>query len=555
MRYDNILGGSPADSFEVKIRDEGLFSPDDDYRWMGAISIDQNRNLGLAYSVSSLSTFPSVRYTGRNADDPQGEMRNEGVCVDGAGVQTFVDSTGRAGRWGDYSSMSVDPVDQCTYWMTVEYISVTGTANWENRICSFQFPDCGNPTFFVETEDATDIDVCLLDGPVTLDVDLYALGGFAGTVNMGSTPMPGTSSVSYSSGSVSSFPDSVTATFLDLDQAGTNEFSVSLLGDSAAPMLSRSLDVNLKVSVDLPAASTLSLPADNAIGTTVRPVFTWNAAADALSYEIEIATDAGFTNVIESATINDTTYATVGSLDASTQYFWRVTSNNNCGTSAASAVFGFTTGEPGVCAPSFAPNVAFSDDMEGDVSDWTSSGTGNTWSQSGVRFNSGVTSFKATDSATASDQYLVSPSFDIPTIDQSPITLSFWNFQNMEAFNGFGDDACWDAGLLEISIDGGANFIQIDNTKMLTDPYNGLVTSNPANVITGLEAWCADDIVPASGDQEVVSIVDLDQYAGETAQFRFRLGTDGAVGDEGWYIDDVTVQGCINDVIFADGFE
>ncbi|WP_223788264.1 fibronectin type III domain-containing protein [Marinicella meishanensis] len=554
MRYDG-LGGSPADNFSVKIRDEGLFSPDDDYRWMGAISIDQNRNLGLAYSVSSLTTFPSVRYTGRTGDDPTGQMRSEASCVVGTGVQTFVDSSGRAGRWGDYSSMSVDPVDQCTFWMTVEYVANTGAVDWENRICSFTFPECGNPEFYVETEDSTDLAVCLADGAVTLDVDLYALGGFTGTVNMSSSTMPGGSSVSFSNIAVNSFPSTTTATFNDLDQAGVSELAVSILGDSVAPNLSRSLDLNLQVSIDTPVAATLSLPADAAVGTSVRPVFEWNAVSDALSYRIEVATDAGFTNIIETGTAGTTSYAMVASLASNTQYYWRVISQNNCDNSVPSATFSFTTGEPGVCADSFATNTAFADDMEGDVSDWTVSGTGSTWTQSGVRFNSGVTSFKATDVASSSDQYLTSPSINIPTIDQSPITLSFWNFQNMEAFNGTGSDACWDAGLLEISTDGGNNYVPIDNTKMLTDPYNGLVTSNPANAITGMEAWCADDAVPASGDQEVVAVVDLDAYAGQTAQFRFRLGTDSAVGDEGWYIDDVSVQGCINDVIFKDGFE
>jgi len=85
----------------------------------------------------------------------------------------------------------------------------------------------------------------------------------------------------------------------------------------------------------------------------------------------------------------------------------------------------------------------------------------------------------------------------------------------MEANNGAGNEACWDGGILEISTDGGANFTQIDGSKMLTDPYNGDVVAGP-NPLSALDAWCADDIVPASGDQEVVSIVELDDYAGET---------------------------------------
>ena len=114
----------------------------------------------------------------------------------------------------------------------------------------------------------------------------------------------------------------------------------------------------------------------------------------------------------------------------------------------------------------------------------------------------------------------------------------------MEANTGAGTDACWDGGLLEVSTDGGSNWTQVSDANLLTDPYNGTITINNASPISGLPAWCADDISPASGDQEAVSIVDLSQYAGQAIQLRFRVGTDGAVGDEGWYIDDVQVQGC-----------
>ena len=559
MNYPPVApGGSPADSFEVNIRDEGLYSPDDSYRWMGAISIDQNRNIGLGYSVSSDSVFPSVRYTGKTAADPSGQMRDEQSCVIGSGVQTFVDGSGRAARWGDYSSMSVDPVDQCTFWLTVEYIATTGQADWENRICSFTFPECGDPTFFLETEGSQDIDVCLLDGDPEIELDLLALNGFSSQVDLSSSnTAPGTVNVNFSPVSVNSYPSSVTATLSGLDMAGATQFGVDLIGGSASPLLSRTLSLNLTVSSDVPAVTALSMPADNSTGQSVRPVLSWSAAADALNYTVEVATDINFTDIVESATVDGTSYATMNSLMGSTEYFWRVTSVNNCGTGAVSAVFSFTTDEPGACVLPAVKNTVFVDDIEGDVSDWsTAGGTGNTWATSGVRVNSGVSSFLAVDSPVVTDQFLVSPEIVLP-VGESPLTLSFWNFQNIEANTGTGTEACWDGGILEISTDGGANFTQIDGSKMLTDPYNGGVIAGPSP-ISALNAWCADDIVAASGDQEVVSVVELDDFAGETVQFRFRLGTDAAAGDEGWYIDDVEVQSCVindSDLIFANGFE
>jgi hypothetical protein len=120
---------------------QGTFAPDSDFRWMGSAAMDQAGNIGLGYSISSNTRYPSVRYTGRLVTDPPGTLpQGEGTFVDGTGSQT-----GTAQRWGDYSSISVDPVDDCTFWYTTEYYQNTGERNWRTRIGSFKFPNC-NPT-------------------------------------------------------------------------------------------------------------------------------------------------------------------------------------------------------------------------------------------------------------------------------------------------------------------------------------------------------------------------------------------------------------------------
>ena len=45
-------------------------------------------------------------------------------------------------RWGDYSTMAVDPVDDCTFWYTNEYLPANGTFNWSTRIASFKIAGC-----------------------------------------------------------------------------------------------------------------------------------------------------------------------------------------------------------------------------------------------------------------------------------------------------------------------------------------------------------------------------------------------------------------------------
>lgn len=115
------------------IYQQGTYSPDTHSRWMGSIAMDENGNIGLGYSVSSTSVYPSIRYTGRYKDDPLGQMTLiEQEIKAGSGSQT-----GTGSRWGDYSMMSVDPADNTTFWYTQEYIQTTGGANWRTRIASF----------------------------------------------------------------------------------------------------------------------------------------------------------------------------------------------------------------------------------------------------------------------------------------------------------------------------------------------------------------------------------------------------------------------------------
>ncbi len=116
---------------------QGTFSPNSNSRWMGSIAMDKFGDIALGYSESSGSLFPSIAYTGRVPSDPLGTMEAENLVFQGSGSQT-----GTLHRWGDYSSMSVDPVDDCTFWYTTEYLATSGSFNWSTRIISFKFPGC-----------------------------------------------------------------------------------------------------------------------------------------------------------------------------------------------------------------------------------------------------------------------------------------------------------------------------------------------------------------------------------------------------------------------------
>jgi len=126
------------------INQQGTYAPNDGiHRWMGSIAMDKKGDMGLGFSVvDATSVYPGIRYTGRLAGDPSGQMTlGEGTIINGSGVQTTTNS-----RWGDYTDMTVDPVDDCTFWYVNEYYTAAGQASspagWQTRIASFKLPGC-----------------------------------------------------------------------------------------------------------------------------------------------------------------------------------------------------------------------------------------------------------------------------------------------------------------------------------------------------------------------------------------------------------------------------
>jgi uncharacterized repeat protein (TIGR01451 family) len=118
---------------------ESTYQPDTTWRWMGSIAMDNAGDMMLGFSASSSSAFPSIRYTGRLSTDTLNSMaQGEATLFSGTGSQS---SSGN--RWGDYSAMSVDPEDDCTFWYTQEYYP-TGPSqfNWRTRVGNFVFSQC-----------------------------------------------------------------------------------------------------------------------------------------------------------------------------------------------------------------------------------------------------------------------------------------------------------------------------------------------------------------------------------------------------------------------------
>ncbi|MEM7584339.1 MAG: proprotein convertase P-domain-containing protein [Acidobacteriota bacterium] len=318
---------------------EGTFggdtnSPDANF-FMGSVAMDGAGNIALGYSktdVGASSIFPSLGFTGRLATDPPGTMGPENDIVLGTQAST-------AGRWGDYANMSVDPADDCTFWFTGEYIP---GGSWGTRINSFVFEECQFGFFMAPTPGS--LDVCAPTDPdPVVDIDVTSVGGWSfATTLVASGEPPGTTSTLVPNGQVPDFVS--TYTLMGTDSSTTGTYSISITGTGAdAPPTVRNTQIVLNLAVAEPAMPSLEAPADGAGGVGLLPTLSWDEASNAVSYDLEVASDPGFGTIVYSATgLTDLSHTLSTALDPNTLYYWRVTANNVCGT-ATSEVFAFRT--------------------------------------------------------------------------------------------------------------------------------------------------------------------------------------------------------------------
>jgi hypothetical protein len=198
------------------VAQQSTFAPDSNYRWMGSIAMDQAGDMAVGYSVASSSLNPTIRYTGRVPTDPSGTMEAEVNVVTGTGSQT----TGLS-RWGDYSAMQVDPVDDCTFWYTQEYIKTNGTFNWNTRIANFKFPTCGNttPDFSVSASPSSLTITQGSNGTSTITVT--SLNGFNAATTLSASGLPSGVTAAFSTNPVTPPANGTATSTLTLTASGT----------------------------------------------------------------------------------------------------------------------------------------------------------------------------------------------------------------------------------------------------------------------------------------------------------------------------------------------
>ena len=246
-----VSGGGGVRWYEIQnpsgtpsVAQQSTFAPDSSFRWMGSIAMDQAGDMAVGYSVSSSSIRPSVRYTGRVPTDPASTMEAEVNVVTGAGSQT-----GSLSRWGDYSAMQVDPVDDCTFWYTQEYMKTTGSFNWNTRIANFKFPGCGNttPDYTIAASPSSLTVTQGSNGTSTITVS--SLNGFNSATTLSASGLPSGVTASFSTNPVtppSGGNATSTLTLAASASASTGTATVTITGVSGA--LTHSATIALTVN-------------------------------------------------------------------------------------------------------------------------------------------------------------------------------------------------------------------------------------------------------------------------------------------------------------------
>ncbi len=504
----------------------GSFAPDADNRWAASAAMNLAGDLAVGFSVSSGVTYPSIRWAGRLASDPAGTLaQGESTVVAGGGSQTSTTA-----RWGDYTSLSVDPVDGCTFWYTGEYLDTTSVADWKTWIASFKFPVGAAPVGLTASPsgnngislswnavaDASGYAVYRGDAPGGPYVRLTTLT--AGVTTYLDTTPNGDRMYYYV---VTAFHGGA------CDSGFSNEASATAGGACDLPpefggVVSASSLAAAQCGIELdwdPATALCGGPVTYAVYRSPDPYF-----SPSLTNRIAAGlTGTSFTD--RSALVSGTTY----------HYIVRATDQAN-GQEDGNQVIGSA-----MAAGPSAPATLYSEDFEswgpGDDAGWTTgvfSGDANDWrGVMACTAHSGSNVFRCGGAGCTRNYGRNKHAFSGPPAIAVPegatnVRLSFWHRWQFEPG--------YDGAYLRLDL-GGGRYTFLDSSVFLANGYN-----DPG----GAEQWWSGN----QGDF-VNTVVDLDAAcraagaasgcAGLTVRIAFVESTDWLYQYDGWFIDDVAV--------------
>ncbi|WP_196140741.1 Ig-like domain-containing protein [Aliikangiella sp. G2MR2-5] len=350
---------------EWTLHQEGIMpSSDNNSRYMSGAALDGDGNMALAYMTTGPDQFPSIRLTGRRVGDAEGTVSADEITI------VEADGSIATERDGDYSQMSVDPVDNCTFWYTAEHGGAG--AQWKTNVANFKFPGCtGNgstdPGFSMSASNRSQA-VCRSGELLAMPVSITGYNDFGGNVTLSYAELSEGISGDFSVNPVAE-GNSSNALVTVSEGVVAGEYTFKIQGASEG-VDSRELSATVRV-VDSEHTSTLSSPANGAETVDYTTTLSWEDSGYVAEHTIEIATDAEFANIIATGTVaSGTNYRPSEGLPQSTTLYWRVTAANACG-ETLSETFSFTTASDKDNAIELVPNEARAiEGSEGEYGDY-----------------------------------------------------------------------------------------------------------------------------------------------------------------------------------------
>ena len=499
-------------------------------RWIGSVAQDHQGNIAVGYNYASENKRPSIFYTGRLASEPAGIYRVENSLADGTGVQKAF-----GWRWGDYSGLSVDPVDDCTFWQTGQYYTQASENfsdfTWLSRIGRFKFSECtpaprgtisGTVTNAATGEPIPGTAISVYPytrttgedgayGPINVNPGSYEITVTARGFRQGSAVIPVTDG-------------QVVVRNFALDP-------IAVIETTGIEFTAESCRVN---RVAEPGETiTVSVPLRNTGTTTAQNV------------KANIVAINGITNAGPEQTYGN---MPPGGPVVTRTFTFTVSPTVSCGAPLVLPINiadGFLSlGILQVQLASGEPRIAFAQNFDRTSTAalpvrWTRNrfdGAVN-WTVSSARSQSGTKSAHSADPFLFGENEMVSPAFRIST---TTAKLSFRNWYEFETT--FLRNRLYDGSLLEIKI-GNGEWTDIIAAGGLFESggYDGLLDSCCQNPLGGRPGWSGRSGINQTSEFITTAVRLPVSAAGQLVQFRWRVGTDIGGTREGQYIDDLIV--------------
>ncbi len=515
------------------VRENATIGTNDISRWIGSAAQDNQGNIAVGYSAASEIEKPSVRYSGKLAGEPAGSFRTEIDLMKGTGVQT-----GFGYRWGDYSQMTVDPTDDCTFWTTGEYYTAASQAEssygWLTRIGRFKFPECTrSPRSIINgtiTNAATNqpISGALITANAVYTRNTNAAGSFGNLTLPPNTYFLTASADGYR-------PQNVTVTVAD-GQILTRNFALqptAILNQTGYQFASESCAIDNAVEPSETVTLNISLRNTGAKNTT-------NLTATLL-------TTGG---IINPSAAQNYGALLINGASVARPFTFTAAPNLRCGDPLTLTLQlndgAENLGTVTISLNAGAKRIAFQEDFDFVnlpvlPSGWTSSASGaqSIWATTEDYFESPQNSVFSTASNQVGVNQLTSPVFRINSVNPR---LTFRNRYELETT--FLRNRLYDGAVLEMKIGSFGKFrdILIAGGTFESGGYDGIIDACCQNPLAGRLGWSGKSGVNQI-PQFVTATVKLPaRAAGKNVQFRWRVGTDNGTSTDGQFIDDVRVE-------------